>query len=171
MQGIRIRHALASDAQAIEDVLDAAFGADRHRRTAYRVRQGTQPVAAFSFVAEREGRVEASLQCWPVVLRHDGQVTPLVMLGPVAVAPPLQGTGIGKALMRHALEALDAKGTPATMLIGDAEYYGRFGFAADPARRWELPGPFERHRLLVRLANGAPLPQNGEVGPDTGDRD
>ncbi len=37
------------------------------------------------------------------------------------------------------------------VLIGDPEYYGRFfGFAADQTGRWDLPGPFERRRLLAR---------------------
>ena len=108
-----------------------------------------------------------TIQCWPVELRGaDGAAAPLVLLGPVAVRPARQQHGIGRMLMRAALGAADATGEEALMLIGDPEYYERlFGFHAAPAARWELPGPFERHRLLVRLRGARTLPAEGRVGP------
>lgn len=163
---LTIRTALAADQPAIEAVLDAAFGEDRFQRTAYRVREGMDALAVLSFVAEQDGRIVASLQCWPVEIR-DGTApgVPLVMLGPVAVLPYLQRSGIGKRLMRHALAAADREGVGAIMLIGDHEYYGQFGFEPEATQNWDLPGPFERHRLLVRLAEGVHLPAAGMVGP------
>ena len=42
------------------------------------------------------------------------------------------------------------------LLVGDASYYGRFGFSADKTGGLWLPGPFERHRLLgCELVPGA----------------
>ena len=35
----------AIDPEAVEQLLDRAFGTDRHGRTAYAIRQGTQPIA------------------------------------------------------------------------------------------------------------------------------
>ncbi len=162
---LEIRQALAADEPAIEAVLDATFGTDRHERTAYRVRAGMAPILSLSFVAETAAGIIGSLQCWPVELRDGAKTTPLVMLGPVAVLPGLQRSGVGKALMKYALAAADREGVNATMLIGDAEYYGRFGFDAAPTQRWELPGPVERHRLLLRVAPGVTLPDRGSVGP------
>lgn len=162
---MKIRQALPADHAAIETLLDAAFGADRHQRTAYRVREGTSPIADLSFVAEENGRIIGSLQCWPVELRGAAGAVSLIMLGPVAVEPDLQRAGIGKLLMKAALDAADSGDHEPLMLIGDAEYYGRFGFVAGPAHEWELPGPFERHRLLVRNQTGVDIPCNGQVGP------
>jgi predicted N-acetyltransferase YhbS len=34
------------------------------------------------------------------------------------------------------------------LLVGDAPYYGRFGFSAEKTGALWLPGPFARHRLL-----------------------
>src|SRR3546814_11276406 len=96
------------------------------------------PIASLSRVAEENGRIIASLQCWPVELRTPDQATPLVMLGPVAVLPELQRSGVGKALMQETLKAADDQGVKAIMLIGDAEYYGMFGFDASHARQWDL---------------------------------
>ncbi|EPR16717.1 hypothetical protein M527_20005, partial [Sphingobium indicum IP26] len=86
---------------AIERLLDAAFGADRHGRTAYLIRDGMPWLPQLSFGMEDErGRLIGSLQSWPVALAHaDGGRTPLIMVGPVAVDPAVQGTGHGRALM------------------------------------------------------------------------
>ena len=35
-----------ADPAAVERLLDAAFGTDRHRRTAYRLREGVAPIAS-----------------------------------------------------------------------------------------------------------------------------
>ena len=41
----------AVDPAMIEEVLDRAFGPDRHARTAYRIREGTVWLEALSFAA------------------------------------------------------------------------------------------------------------------------
>jgi len=52
------------------------------------------------------------------------------------------------------------------VMIGDPEYYGRFwGFTNAHTSGWDLPGPFERHRLLARCDNPAVLPAEGMLGP------
>lgn len=150
---------------AVEALLDRAFGTDRHGRTAYLLRHGTTAIPGLCFVAERQGEVLGSLQCWPVEVRDDQGASPLVLLGPVGVEPSHQGEGIGKALMRAALDAADHMDAPSMLLIGDEPYYGRFGFHAAPTQGWDLPGPFERHRLLVRVRAGDRLPRTGSVGP------
>ncbi len=142
---------------AVEALLDAAFGTDRHARTAYRLRAGMTAITPLSFGAFDGDQLIGSLQCWPIAL----DAIPMVLVGPVAVAPDLQRGGIGKALM-HAL--LAAPPRDPLVLIGDPEYYGRFfRFSPDATQRWTLPGPVERHRLLVRF-DGA-LPETGHLGP------
>ena len=148
---------------AVEALLDRAFGPDRHRRTAYRLREGMRPIAGLSFAAFEGGALVGSLQSWPIALHAaDGGQTPLVLVGPVAVAAERQHGGLGRKLMTHMLEA--AEGADPLVLIGDPEYYGRFfGFTAAPTRGWTLPGPVERHRLLAR--SGGRLPATGLLGP------
>ena len=138
---------------AVEALLDRAFGPDRHGRTAYKVRGTVAPIAALSLAAVEDGALIGSIQCWPVLLHgDDGAAHPLVMIGPVAVEPGRQRDGIGRQLMRRALDAARAEGLDdRLMLIGDPEYYGRFfGFDASRTADWRLPGPVERHRLLSR---------------------
>jgi predicted N-acetyltransferase YhbS len=140
-----------ADPNAVEALLDAAFGADRRARTAYRLREGAHPVPNLSFAAWDGKRLVGTLQSWPVALHAANGVDQLVMVGPVAVAPDVQSTGIGKALMKAMLDAADASGAHALMMIGDPEYYERFGFTAAPAAGWRIDGPYEQRRLLARL--------------------
>ena len=143
---VRIAPLSAADPAEVEALLDAAFGADRRGRTAYRLREGLTPLPALSFAAFAANRLVGTLQSWPIALDRD----PLVLVGPVAVLPDLQQAGIGRAMM-DALIA--AAGQQPMAMIGDPEYYGRFfGFTADATGEWELPGPVERHRLLAKYA-------------------
>jgi predicted N-acetyltransferase YhbS len=155
-----------ADLAGVERLLDAAFGADRQRRTAYRLREGVTFEPDASCVAyDEHGALVGSLQSWPAELvEHDGTATPLWLVGPIAVSPERRGEGIARAMLRRALTAIDATGIPA-VLIGDPDYYGPFGFAADATGGWSLPGPFERHRLLARLDDGDTLPAEGMLGP------
>ncbi|MFD4658029.1 GNAT family N-acetyltransferase [Kitasatospora sp. NPDC058444] len=62
-------------------------------------------------------------------------------LAPVAVAPEWQRRGVGELVVRAALAAAEEAGEKLVVVLGDPEYYGRFGFA--PAGRHEVTGPFE----------------------------
>jgi predicted N-acetyltransferase YhbS len=146
-----------ADPDAVEALLDAAFGADRHMRTAYRIRAGMVAIPALSFAAFDGAALVGTLQSWPVSVAE----APLTLVGPVAVAPNVQRGGIGRMLMTA---LVDAAGDTPMVMIGDPEYYGRFfGFTADASGGWAAPGPVERHRLLARNADA--LPEKGMLGP------
>jgi predicted N-acetyltransferase YhbS len=150
------------EAQAVEQLLDRAFGADRHGRTAYRLRDGVAALAGPSLAACDDGVLIGTIQLWPVLFTgDDGRRAPLALVGPVAVAPDRQRDGIGRRLVGEALARMPGE---ALMLIGDPEYYGRFfGFSAERTGGWRLPGPVERHRLLAR---GEGVPSGaGAIGP------
>lgn len=160
------RPLLPDDRPAVDRLLDRAFGADRHGRTAYRLRAGTDAVSALCFVAVADdGDLLGSIECWPVMLDDGGVATNLTLLGPLGVDPDHQGIGVGRALLRAATDGADAQGLGLMMLIGDEDYYAPFGFRAGLAAHWALPGPFERARLLVRNPDGVVLPSSGTVGP------
>jgi len=60
-------------------------------------------------------------------VRAGGQ--PALLLGPVAVHPTRQGEGLGALLIHESLAAAGRLGWRRVMLVGDAPYYARFGFA------------------------------------------
>ncbi|NJM51263.1 MAG: N-acetyltransferase [Sphingomonadales bacterium] len=158
------------DPDAAEHLLDLAFGPNRKSRTAYLLREGAQYISALSFALMLEDRLIGSIQCWPVMIsEQEGESAAMVLVGPVAVVPELQGKGHGQTLMQAMIDAAMLEGNPPMVMIGDAEYYGRFGFSAKETKGWQLPGPFEKHRLLLRNEGDYILPLTGMIGPDLGD--
>jgi predicted N-acetyltransferase YhbS len=154
------------DPASIEHVLDRAFGPDRHGRTAYAIRAGTDWLPALSFAALDEAdTLVGTIQAWPVALAVPaGRAHPLIMVGPVAILPERQGQGFGRALMAAQVAAIDPAAPLPQVLIGDASYYGKFGFVEAP-RGWACPGPWDPARLLARGPNLAVLPREGMLGP------
>jgi predicted N-acetyltransferase YhbS len=150
---VTIRDELKSDFAAREALLDATFGDVRFAKSAERLREDRLPAEGLSFVASEGSRVIATVRLWNITA---GPNCPALLLGPLAVASNRRNRGIGTRLVRQALRDAQQRGHRAVLLVGDAPYYGRFGFTADNAAALWLPGPFERHRLLGReLAPGA----------------
>ena len=153
--------------EMIEQVLDRAFGEDRHERTAYRIREGTEWLPALSFAAlDPEGMLAGTIQAWPVALTDpQGRAHPMIMVGPVAVLPEHQDQGYGRALMAALTGGLDRAAPLPQLLIGDTDYYARFGFTNAYTGGWQCPGPWEAARLMVRAQRPETLPKEGMLGP------
>ncbi len=156
------------DPEAVEALLDAAFGADRFGRTAYKLREGVSVVPELCFAACEGEQLMGTIQCWPIALEApDGTCTAMTLVGPVAVSPEVQRGGYGRQLMAKMLEAAAQGGHDVLVMIGDPEYYERFfQFSAAATQQWDLPGPFERHRLLARITRPEGVPAVGRIIPD-----
>ncbi|MGN1290846.1 MAG: GNAT family N-acetyltransferase, partial [Bradyrhizobium sp.] len=89
-----------------------------------------------------------------------------LLLGPLAVAEEVRCLGIGAALMRLALRRANLLGHRAVILVGDADYYDRFGFSVAITGALRMPGPYERERLLAcELVPGALRGAGGLIAP------
>jgi predicted N-acetyltransferase YhbS len=145
---------VSSDVSAREALLDRAFGKRRHAKTAERLREGRLPSQGLAFSARNgKGRLIGTIRLWDIAT---GSAGPALLLGPVAVECRHQRKGIGATLMRHAIEAARRLGHRAILLVGDAPYYGRFGFTHELVENLHLPGPVEQDRFLgLELIPGA----------------
>jgi len=143
------------DMQAREALLDRAMGPKRRKKSSEKLRRGRRPSEGLAFVArDPSGAVVGTVRLWDVTLGEGGPAA--LLLGPLAVEPTMKSGGIGSALMSHAIAEAARLGHGAILLVGDAPYYGRFGFSADRTGSLAMPGPYERHRLLAReLREGA----------------
>lgn len=137
---------------AREALLDRAMGEGRFRKSSEKLRRGRLPAEGLAFAAlDERGALVGTVRLWNVVAGCDAtnkSVTAL-MLGPLAVDPFASGLGIGSALMRKAIAMAKALGHGAILLVGDPEYYERFGFTAQRTGNLAMPGPFEKRRLLA----------------------
>ncbi|MXX88104.1 MAG: N-acetyltransferase [Boseongicola sp. SB0677_bin_26] len=127
----------------VETLFDLSFAPGREALSSYRLRDGTDPVRDLCLVArDEDGMLGGAIRFWPV--RVGG--APALLLGPVAVHPTRQGEGVGGMLIEGALAK--AAGWERVMLVGDAPYYGRFGFK--PLVGVRMPPPTNPERVLGR---------------------
>jgi predicted N-acetyltransferase YhbS len=136
---------LAEHSAAIETINADAFGPGRFARAAYRIREGGPHEQALSFVALRGGNVIASVR----MTRVAAGAGRALMLGPLAVDPAFKNLGVGKHLVKLAVEAASRAGAAAVILVGDAPYYGPLGFSRIPRGQIAMPRPVDLDRLLA----------------------
>ena len=137
-----------SDGPDIEFLFDLRFGLDRADKTVYRLREGIRPLTELCFLARSGHGLAGAIRFWPIQVSGPSPM-PLLLLGPLAVMPKLAGRGIGQALVQNGLARARRHGHRAVLLVGDPDYYQKFGFEAGPASRLRLPGPNAPKRLLA----------------------
>ncbi len=154
------------DKAAIEKLLDVAFGPDRFNKSSYSLRENNQPVNGLSYVARADNKIVGTIRYWPIVVRDllGGKSVDALLLGPLAVSPAVQGKGVGAQLMHKSLAAANGAGHDRILLVGDYDYYVRFGFEPVLPRYITLPGGKDARRLLVRQpATISSLPSVGKI--------
>lgn len=137
---------------AREALLDRAMGEGRRRKSSEKLRRGRLPAEGLAFTAiGGDGLLAGTVRLWNVHAGLDAFGFPVsaLLLGPLAVDPSNAGFGIGSALMQHAIAQAKQLGHGAILLVGDPEYYGRFGFSAEKTGELAMPGPFEKRRFLA----------------------
>lgn len=155
-----VRPERADDAAAVEALVAKTFGPGRFAKSAWRLREGVGPEGGLSFVAIENGVLRGSVRFWPVYVGAD----PALLLGPLAVETDQRGRGMGIALMERGIAEAKAKGHRAVILVGDAPYYARVGFAPIAAGRIKFPGPVDKGRILgLALVDGALESLQGDV--------
>ena len=158
---VTFRKERRAEAAAREALLDLAYGPTRFNKTSQRLREGRVP--ALALVAAEERCLIGTVRLWQVAA---GRCHPALFLGPLAVDPSYRQRGIGAGLVRLALREAAHDGHGAVLLVGDAPYYGRFGFTSERTGELWMPGPYEQHRLLGHeLVPGALEHAYGLIGP------
>ncbi len=158
---IHIKEEAPGDSPAREALLDRCFGTARHRKTVARLRRGRMPAEGLALCAFDGGALVGTVRLWEICAGSAGDA---LLLGPIAIAPHLQGQGIGHKLMHHALAEAASHGHKAVLLVGDAPYYARFGFSRSLAQGLILPGPVDLDRFLgLELCGGTLAGAKGRI--------
>lgn len=126
----------------VEALLDLCFAPGREALSSYRLREGVDPVAQLCLVAREDGILSGAIRVWPI--RVNG--TAAALIGPVAVHPTHQGEGLGGMMIREVIGVAGDIGWGRLMLVGDAPYYGRFGFRR--LNNVDMPPPTNPERVL-----------------------
>jgi putative acetyltransferase len=131
---IQIRKEVASDGADIRILTETAFlNAPHTSHTEHLIVDALRDSGnlTVSLVAEVNGQIVGHVATSPVSISDGSQNW--YGLGPISVAPEYQGMGIGSQLMRQALASLRDRGASGCVLVGNPEYYSRFGFKVEPS--------------------------------------
>jgi predicted N-acetyltransferase YhbS len=140
-------------AGTVERLYDEVFGPARFRKASYLFRESVEPVRELSWIALEGDRLVGAIRYWPILVGESGHAA--LLLGPLAIAQDRAGKGIGRALMFKTLDLAAQLGHDLVLLVGDVDYYKRFGFVPATPHGFVMPGESRPDRLQV-----APLKDN-----------
>lgn len=149
-----LREERPADMAAIRAIVTAAFERAAEAELIERLREDGD--AALSLVAAEAGEVVGHVLFSPLTAPFRA-----LALAPVSVAPEWQRRSIGGALIRAGLARAARDGWEGVFVLGDGDYYRRFGFDPGLAARFRCPyaGPH-----LMALALDGELPAGGDIG-------
>jgi putative acetyltransferase len=158
-KGMTIRPEQPGDVEAIREVVRLAF-------TGHPVSSGTESLIVDALRAD--GALELSLVCEVdrTVVAHIAFSAAAIgdsssgwfLVGPVAVRPDHQGTGIGRTLIEASLDTMRTRGARGCVLVGDPALYSRFGFRRCSGVTW--PGVPDEYVLCLPMSGEDPA---GEI--------
>ena len=128
-----IRNEITSDVEAISKVTIAAFknlAISNHTEQFIINALREANALTISLVAEIDGQLVGHIAFSPITI-SDGSLN-WYGLGPISVLPKYQKQGIGKSLVLKGLSLLKDMGGQGCALVGDPNYYKRFGFKNIP---------------------------------------
>ena len=150
---IIIRKENQSDAGAITEITKAAF--KNHpfsKNTEQFIINALRAANALtvSLVAELEDKLVGHIAFSPVTFT-DGSEN-WYGLGPISVLPDYQKQGVGTKLVNEGLNLLKAWGAKGCVLVGEPNYYERFGFKSPNELKHE--GVPQENFLALSFCNG-----------------
>jgi putative acetyltransferase len=159
---LTIRSEVPADRDRVFAVESAAFAQRNEAELVDSLRRSTDP--QLSLVATLADEIVGHVFFSPVVIESQRAATPAAALGPVAVEPARQRTGVGSALVRAGLERCSDHGWHAVFLVGNPAYYSRFGFVPAAPLGFHYGDPrFDPVFQVVELKAGALAGCRGRV--------
>ena len=131
---MHIRMEQNQDIPAIHSLIQAAFQHAPHTsHTEHLIVEALRHahVLTISLVAEVEGHIVGHVAVSPVSISNGA--TDWYGLGPVSVLPDMQRQGVGSRLIEAVLAQLRKKSAAGCVVLGESEYYQRFGFKIEPS--------------------------------------
>jgi putative acetyltransferase len=153
-----IRPEKPADAAAIREVLVSAFGHRQEADLVERLRGDGDLILAL--VAEEDGAITGYVAFSRLWIERCGTRVPGIGLAPVAVLPSRQRKGTARALIGTGHLRLKTLGETVVFVLGDPDYYARFGFSREIAKAFDCVYQGDYLQAL-RLSPDAP--EAGEV--------
>ena len=131
----------------VEQLLDLVFTPRRKILSSYQLRSSGNKVNKLSYVIkDSSNSVVGSIRFWKIKI--DGYTSRGLLLGPLAVHPIYQSEGLGEKLVLNSIEQASADNWNWVILVGDVDYYSKFGFSKEATRGISLGYGLDDTRLL-----------------------
>ena len=117
----------------------------------------------FSLVAVVGDELVGHILLTRIVLKDEHKAKPVLALSPIAVKPAFQNQGIGRALITEGLRRAKYAGHRAVFVVGDPNFYGRFGFERASHHGITPPADMPDEAFLVASLGGSPLTMRGQA--------
>lgn len=139
---MKIRQEREDDFQEVQNLVERAFHNAKHSNgneqdLVKKLRKSSAFVEQLSLVCEENERIYGYILFTKNRIGKEIGLT----LAPVAVEPKLQKRGLGRLLIKRGLQIAKTMGFNFVCVLGDREYYSRFGFKE--ASFWKIYPPFE----------------------------
>lgn len=128
---MKIRLEMQKDYREVEEMVRNSFwnvyrpGAYEHY-IVHELRKSECYISNLAYVIESDGKIIGHISYSKGRLSFDDRSEDAVVLGPVAIDRQCQNRGLGTKLIEYTLDL--AKGYPYIFVIGNENYYSRFGF-------------------------------------------
>ena len=163
---MQIREATIDDAENIKNVDLQAFDdseAQAISDLSVNLLNENHPVKIISLVAIENNELVGHTAFSPVFFKNTNEHFGYI-LSPLAVSPKFQKNKIGSSLIKYGLDAISNIGSFIVFVYGDPQYYSRFGFETDLAKKFVPPHtlqfPEGWHALKL---NSAVFPEGGSM--------
>lgn len=129
-----VRQITEADYSKVYNLIKTAFETAEHRDGneqdfAVNLRNGENYIPELDLVAERDGKLIGHIMFTKTyVTKPDGSRYNTLMVAPLAVLLEYRSFGVGSALMKEGLRIAPSMGYQSAFLIGDPNYYQRFGY-------------------------------------------
>jgi len=154
-----VRPAADDDAAAIRAVHLAAFPTAAEADLVEQLDRDGDLV--LSFVAAVDGQVAGHIAFRRMSVTADGERVSALGLAPVAVLPAHQKSGIGGRLIERGLAAANGRGTRLVFVVGDPDFYGRFGFRPQSAA--SFASPYAGAHFMAQWLSSPLVPASGQA--------
>ena len=135
------------DHEEVERLLDLVFTPRRKLLSSYQLRNSANKVDNLSYVIkDNSKKVVGSIRFWNV--KVDSHSSRGLLLGPLAIHPIYQSEGLGEKLVLNGIEKAHSDNWNWIVLVGDLDYYSKFGFSKNPTRGISIRNSLDNSRLL-----------------------
>ncbi len=129
-----VRQTVEADYPIVYNLIKTAFETAEHRDGteqdfAVDLRNGGNYLPELDLVAELDGQLIGHIMFTKTyVAQPDGSKYDTLMVAPLSVLLEYRNAGVGSALMEEGFRIAEASGYGAAFLLGDPNYYQRFGY-------------------------------------------